>query len=519
MKISDRLKELPDRLKNGFQKLPDRLKDGFTDRLKSGFKDRIKDRFPDRFQDGSTESFKDGSTGRFADRFSEGRERLQERRRLRRSSSSMIILLGFLGVILLGTLLLLLPFSSADPGCASFGDAIFTATSATCVTGLVVRDTATTWTFFGQVVILALIQVGGMGVVTVAVAISTIMGRRIGYSERSTMQASISAPQVGGIVKFTRFILAGTAIIELAGAALLAPVFIADFGPAKGLWYALFHSVSAFCNAGFDLMGVNGQFSSMTSYQSNGYVNLVLMLLIIIGGIGFLTWNEIRTHGIHLRRYRLQSKVALAVTAVLLTAPVLWFFFFEFQDLPAGERLLTCLFTTVTTRTAGFNTADFSQLSETGLMLMILLMVIGGCPGSTAGGMKTTTVAVLFCSAYSLFRHQQSTHIFQRRIPDETVRSAATLLVMYLTLAVGGAMAISALEDVPMMTALFETGSAVATVGLSLGLTPTLGTVSRLILIVLMYIGRVGGLTIIFATVSERRGREERFPQEKLTVG
>ena len=449
------------------------------------------------------------------------RDRLQDRRRDRRrhSSSSQIILVGFLGTILLGTLLLMLPFASAQPGSVPFVDALFTATSATCVTGLVVRDTATCWTLFGQVVILILIQIGGMGVVTMAVAISTIMGRRIGFAERSTMKESISAPQVGGIVKFTRFILTATGIIELTGAALLAPVFIGEFGIARGLWYALFHAVSAFCNAGFDLMGVKEEFSSLTSYQTNVWVNVVVMLLIIIGGLGFLTWNEIRTHGIHLRRYRLQSKVALSVTAVLLIVPTIYFFSCEFAELPAGERFLTALFTTVTTRTAGFNTADFGTLSETGLMAMILLMVIGGCPGSTAGGMKTTTVAVLFFSAYSLFRHQQSTHIFQRRIAEETVRSAATLLVMYVTLSVFGAMAISYMEDVPMMTALFETGSAVATVGLSLGLTPTLGLASRLILIALMYIGRVGGLTIIFATVSERRGREERFPMEKLTVG
>ena len=446
----------------------------------------------------------------------------QEKRRAtarRRASSSQIIIVGFLLVILSGTLLLLLPFASKAPGSVSLIEALFTAASATCVTGLVVLDTATTWTIFGQVVILLLIQIGGMGVVTMGVAISVIMRRRIGLSERSTMQASISAPQVGGIVKFTKFILFTTAAIELAGALLLAPVFIRDFGLLRGLWYALFHSVSAFCNAGFDLMGVNEPFSSMTSYAANPYVNVVLMALIVIGGLGFLTWHDLKENGLHWARYRMQTKVVFSVTAVLLVVPTLYFFLCEYQSLPAGQRLLASAFTSVTARTAGFNTVDFGALSETGQMAMIILMVIGGSSGSTAGGMKTTTVAVLIFSAFSLFRQQQSTHMFKRRIPEETVRSAATLLLLYVSASVLGAMAISYMEGVPMMTALFETASAVATVGLSLGLTPTLGPGSRLIIIALMYIGRVGGLTIIFATVQQRKGNEERFPVEKITVG
>ena len=437
----------------------------------------------------------------------------------RRGSSSQIILLGFLSVILTGTLLLMLPFSSKAQGSVGFFNALFTATSATCVTGLVVLDTATTWTLFGQAVILLLIQVGGMGVVTISIAISVIARRRIGLSERSTMQASISAPQVGGIVKFTKFILFTTAVIELTGAALLAPVFIRDFGFARGLWYSLFHAVSAFCNAGFDLMGVNGPFSSMTAYAANPYVNLVLMALIVIGGLGFLSWHDLKENGRHWSRYRIQTKVVFSVTAVLIIVPTLYFFLCEYQDLPAGQRLLASAFSSVTARTAGFNTVDFGEMSETGQMAMIILMIIGGSSGSTAGGMKTTTVAVLLFSALSLFRQQQSTHLFRRRIPEETVRSAATLLLMYVVTSIFGAMAISSLEGVPMMTALFETSSAVATVGLSLGLTPSLHLPSRLIIIFLMYIGRVGGLTIIFAAVQQRKGNEERYPVEKITVG
>ena len=437
----------------------------------------------------------------------------------RHFTSSQIIILGFAAAILLGSLLLMLPVSTRDGQGASFWDALFTSTSAVCVTGLVVRDTATYWSLFGQAVILTLIQIGGMGVVTLAVAITIISGRRIGLKQRSTMQEAISAPKVGGIVRLTGFIIRMTVLFELAGAAVMAPVFIGEFGPAKGLWYGVFHAISAFCNAGFDLMGVRSPFSSLTSFAANPVINIAVMLLIIIGGIGFTAWDDIRANGLHVHRYRMQSKVVLTSTLLLIALPALYFAFFEFGGLPAGERLLVSLFQAVTPRTAGFNTADLTLMSETGLAIVILLMLVGGSPGSTAGGMKTTTLAVLVSTAVSVFRRKKHTHFFGRRIPDETVRSAATILTMYLTLFLAGGCIISRVEGLPLSTCLFETASAVGTVGLTLGITPQLSLLSRGILILLMYFGRVGGLTLIFATVSGKACTTARLPEEKLTVG
>ena len=437
----------------------------------------------------------------------------------RHFTSFQVIILGFFSVILLGSLLLMLPFSTRDGQGASFADGLFTATSAVCVTGLIVHDTATYWSEFGQAIILTLIQIGGMGVVTIAVAIAVASGRKIGLMQRSTMQEAISAHQVGGIVRLTKFILKTSISIELLGALLLAPVFCKDFGIFKGLWYSVFHSISAFCNAGFDLIGVREPFSSLTSYASNPIVNFTIMALIITGGLGFVTWADIKKNKFHFRKYNMQSKVILTVTAGLLIIPAIYFFFCEFSGLPLGQRILSSLFQSVTPRTAGFNTADLTLLTETGLMLMIILMLIGGSPGSTAGGMKTTTVAVLFSSALAVFRKQDSAHFFSRRIPDNAVKNAATILMMYLTLFLGGGMVISYIEEVPLMSALFETSSAIGTVGLSLGLTPSLGMVSKLILILLMFFGRVGGLTLIFAALSERNTFGSRYPQEKITVG
>ena len=437
----------------------------------------------------------------------------------RRFSSAQMIAFGFLLVILTGTLALMLPAATRGGESASFGDAFFTATSAVCVTGLVVQDTATYWSQFGQLVILLLIQIGGMGVVTVAVAIAMVSGRKIGLMQRSTLQEAISAPHVGGIVRLTGFILKMTLLIELLGAAVMAPVFCRDFGFWRGLWYALFHAVSAFCNAGFDLLGVRAPFSSLTSYDSQPVINLTVMLLIIVGGLGFLTWDDIKTHGRHFKRYRMQSKVILAVTAALLVLPVLYFYFCEFSGVPAGKRIWLALFQSVTPRTAGFNTADLNQLTQTGQSIVILLMLIGGSPGSTAGGMKTTTLAVLLATASAVFRGRESAQCFRRRIAWDAVRYAVTILLLYTVLVLAGGLTISRLEQLPVLTCLFEAASAIGTVGLSLGITAQLGAVSRLILIALMFIGRVGGLTLVFAAFSGSHKASSKLPLEKITVG
>ena len=437
----------------------------------------------------------------------------------KRLSSSQIIILGFAGAILFGSILLTLPFSTRDGHGALFSDALFTATSAVCVTGLVVQDTATYWSTFGQAVIIALIQIGGMGVVTVAIAISSFSGKQISLKQRSTMQEAISAHKVGGIVRLTGFIIKMTIFFELLGAVIMAPTFCKEFGVLKGIWYAVFHSISAFCNAGFDLMGAKTPYSSLTYFVDNPVINFVIMSLIIIGGIGFMTWDDIKVNKHHVRKYRMQSKVILITTVLLISLPALYFFLFEFGDKPMGERIWSSLFQSVTPRTAGFNTADLTQISETGTAITIMLMLIGGSPGSTAGGMKTTTLAVLFSTAISVFRRREHTHFFGRRVNDDTIRNAATILMMYVILFLTGGFLISHIESLPLLTCLYETASAIGTVGLTLGITPNLEIASQIILIVLMYIGRVGGLTLIFSALSGNQGNTARLPQEKITVG
>ena len=443
----------------------------------------------------------------------------QKRQRQKHITSFQIIILGFLFIIGLGSLLLMLPFATKSGKSPAFSDALFTATSAVCVTGLVVFDTATYWSAFGQMVILLLIQIGGMGIVTVAVSVATLSGRKIGLMQRSTMQESISAHHVGGIVRLTVLILKITASVELMGVAMLMPIFCKEFGFLKGLWYSVFHSISAFCNAGFDLMGTKGEFSSLTSYSSNPFLNIVIIILIVIGGVGFLTWEDIKNNKWKIRKYRMQSKVIILVTGVLIILPAIFFFFFEFSYLPLGERILCSFFHSVTPRTAGFNTVNMNILSDTGKTLTIVLMIIGGSPGSTAGGMKTTTVAVLFSTAISVFRKKESVQMFKRRIVPEAIRNACTVFLMYVSLFVLAGMIISRVENLPILTSLFETASAIGTVGLTLGITPHLSVISQLILIGLMFFGRAGGLTIVFAAHTGTVTNISKYPQEKITVG
>lgn len=440
-------------------------------------------------------------------------------RRKRYLSSFQIIIIGFASLIIVGALLLMLPFASKSGAVTPFDEALFTSTSAVCVTGLVVHDTASYWSVFGQAVILILIQIGGMGVVTVAASFAMLAGRKISLMQRNTMREAIAAPKTGGIVKLTGFIIKVTFAIELVGAVIMMPVFYRDFG-ARGIWMAVFHSISAFCNAGFDIMGtVEAPYASMTAYHTDPVINIILMLLIIFGGIGFLTWDDVRANRLHLKRYRMQSKVILVTSAVLIIFPALYFFFNEYIGLPLSDRIFTSLFQSVTTRTAGFNTADLTALSGAGQGIFIVLMLIGGSPGSTAGGMKTTTVAVLFLNLIAVFRRKGDAQCFGRRIESEAIRSAATILMMYITLLFGGAVTISLADKLPMGVSLFEAASAVGTVGLTLGVTPSLSLISHIVLILLMFLGRVGGLTFIYATLSTRGNNISKLPQEKITVG
>ena len=371
-----------------------------------------------------------------------------------RLTSFQIIILGFLFLILLGTLLLMLPISQANGNATSFKDALFTSTSATCVTGLVVKNTATYWSLFGKCVILCLIQIGGLGIVTVAMAFSLLGRKKIGLMQRTVMQESISAP-----------------------------------------------------------------YASLTGYVDNLPINIVIMSLILIGGLGFRTWEDVRQNKHHFSRYCLQSKLVLAATAVLIIIPFLYFFFAEFGHYPLKERILAALFTTVSPRTAGFNTVDLNRLSDDGVVMNIMLMLIGGATGSTAGGMKLTTVAVLAISAHSVLHRKKDATAFGRRIGTGVIFDAAAIFSLYFGTCVISAMAISAIEGLPFLKCMFETASAVATVGLTLGITPHLSTLSQLILIVLMFMGRVGGMTLVFATIARRHVIDPLKPEEKVQVG
>ena len=426
--------------------------------------------------------------------------------RKKRLSSFKLIVLGFAAVIFVGALLLMLPVSSVSGTQTPFHEALFTSVSAVCVTGLVVQDTGSYWSSFGQAVILLLIQTGGLGVITVAVSFAILSGRKISLMQRSTMQDAISAPKIGGIVRLTKFSVQGTLFIELLGMTAMLPVFFRDYG-IKGIWMAAFHSVSAFCNAGFDLLGTSSQpFVSLGRYIANPLINLVIMLLIIIGGIGFLTWDDICTHKWHIRRYRVQSKVILWTSALLIIIPAVFFFVVDFTGSSTG------------TRTAGFNTADLTAMTPTSKSVMILLMLIGGSPGSTAGGMKTTTFAVLILNMVATFRQKEDIEIFGRRLDSHAIKNAATIVALYIIFFFIGGIAISSIEHLPLLDCLFETASAVGTVGLTLGITPTLGIPSQLILILLMFFGRVGGLTLIYAAISGKQNGV-KLPLEKITVG
>ena len=425
---------------------------------------------------------------------------------------------SYISFIILGAFLLSLPISSASHTYTNLLTCFFTATSAMCVTGLVVVDTATNWSFFGQTVILILIQLGGMSIILVSASIAMFIGKKIGFSQRATLKDALSLEKVGGIMKFTKFILKGFLIFELLGAILLFPIFKKDFGMLKSIWLSIFHSISAFCNAGFDLMGTREKFSSLDFYKSNLALNIIIMVLIVVGGIGFNVWRDIVKKKNNIRKYSLQTKIVLLTTSILITLPALYFYLFEFNFLQGTNRILASLFQSITTRTAGFNTMDFAKMSEVGKAISIILMLIGGSPGSTAGGMKTTTFAVLIIATIAIFRQENEAHICDRRIEGQTVKNAITIFMLYLCLFIVASFTICILENIPLLDSMFETASAIGTVGLTLGHTPNLSDASRIIIIMMMFLGRVGGLTFIYAIVP-KLDNTKGYISENITIG
>lgn len=437
-------------------------------------------------------------------------------------SPNRAIALGFLGIILAGALLLMLPWANRGGRPLPFLDSLFTAVSATCVTGLVVADTWTQFTLLGQVILLLLIQVGGLGYMTMVLLATRLLGKKIGLRQRSVMAESVSVERLSDAVALLKYILGGTAAIEGAGAALLAVRFIPELGPARGCWYALFHSVSAFCNAGFDLMGFREPYSSLTHYVFDPLVNLTVSTLILSGGLGFLVWRDIARNGVHFRRYRLHSKIMLTATLILTFGGAALFWATErdnlLSDMTAGQRALVSLFQAVSPRTAGFNTVDLAKLTSGGGLLTIALMFIGAGPGSTGGGVKVTTVAVCLLTLASFVRGRREVGAFNRRLDEEQIHRSAAGVTLYMTFIAAGGFLMLANQPFPLQDALFELFSAMSTVGLSTGITRALSPFNRGLLIVMMYCGRIGSLTMMMA-LAQRLPPRVKDPVEHIAVG
>lgn len=440
-----------------------------------------------------------------------------------RVSTTRVIALGFALIIVFGTLLLSLP-AATRTGETDVLTSLFTATSATCVTGLIAADTYQNWTLFGQLVILCMIQVGGLGFMTIGVYIAVLLKRRIGLQERATLHESVNTLEIAGVVRLVKKIVQGAFIIEGTGAVLLAIRFIPRFGIARGIYFSIFHSVSAFCNGGFDLMGIDEAYSSMVAFESDILVNVVLCMLILTGGIGFIVWDDMLKHKWHFKRYLLHSKIVIASTIGLTVIGTFLFLIFENHATLAGmtldQKLLGALFSSVTPRTAGFNTVDVAALSNAGMLLTMLFMFIGGSPGSTAGGAKTTTMVVLLCYAVAMIRSREDINLFGRRLTGDVVKKANAVVVINFSLAFLAACVIMAIQpSLSMPDVVFEVLSAINTVGMTTGITRDLGAVSKIIIAVLMYCGRLGSLSFALVFAKKPASNTVREPQEKIIVG
>lgn len=436
-----------------------------------------------------------------------------------------ILVLGFAVIILLGAVLLSLPIANKSGAPLRFLDALFTATSATCVTGLVVVDTGTNYTLFGQIVILALIQVGGLGFMTMATLISLMLRKRISLKERLILQEAMNQSNIEGIVRLIRKVILYALIIESVGALLFAIRWSFDMPVGQAIYYGIFHAISFFNNAGFDIFGpLTGSFSSLTFYVDDYLVNIVSMGLIILGGIGFVVISDLLEYRSK-RRFSLHSKVVLSMTGFLIVFGALVIFIFEFTNpltlgpLNASGKVLGSFFQSVTPRTAGANTLDIASLRQATQFFVIILMFIGASPGSTGGGIKTTTFAILLGAMIAMIRGKEDIVLFRHRLAMERIFKAITLTMIALFLVIFAAMVLSTTEDYSFLKILFEVTSAFGTVGLSMGLTPYLSTVGKVIIILMMFIGRLGPLTLAYALGPKPEKELFRYPEGKITIG
>lgn len=442
----------------------------------------------------------------------------------RHLSQGQFIAIGFILMILIGAILLDTPMASRSGQSIGFLSALFTATSASCVTGLVVADTATQWTLFGQIVVLILIQIGGLGFISIGVFFSIILRRKIGLRERGLMMESTNALQLGGIVKFARRIVAGTAIVEGVGALLLMIRFIPEFGILKGIWYGIFHSVSAFCNGGFDLMGAKyGKYSSLVAYYDDPLVNIVIMSLIVIGGIGFVVWGDLLKNRWHFKKYLLHTKIVLLMSTILIFGGALLFYWAErngvLKGMSVSGQILSSLFASVTARTAGFNTVDTAAMSGASKLLTTALMFIGGSPGSTAGGIKTTTLFVLLMGVKKNVTGAYGIQAFGKRLEDDALATASIIATLNMGITIITIFIVMGMQPFAMQDVVFEAFSASGTVGITAGITRDLNTVSRILMIMLMYLGRVGSLSFALAFIESKKKPKVMLPKESISIG
>lgn len=442
-----------------------------------------------------------------------------------RMQPTQTIVLVFLALILTGAFLLMLPISSKSNTVTPFIDTLFTATSATCITGLVVYDTFVHWSIFGQLVILSLIQIGGLGFMTIATLISFLLRRRITLRERLLIVESLNQTDIQGVVLLAKRVLFATFTLEILGAIVLSMRFVGQYGIAGGIYRGIFTAVSAFCNAGFDLLGDQGEFCSLTNYVGDYLVNIPIIFLIVTGGLGFYVWIDLYKAR-RFRDFRLHTVLVLGITFILILGGSFFIFLFEHDNpktlasLPLDQKLLASLFQAVTTRTAGFDAIAQGNMTELSKVTSTILMFIGGSPGSTAGGVKTVTMGVLLLSVWSTLRGRRDTTVWGKRIGQATVLRATAVVILGLTMTTAAAMIISYLEDLPFLSCLFETVSAFGTVGLTLGITPDLNSASKLILIFLMYLGRVGILTMTYALAIKMDDKTKiRYPEAKVMIG
>lgn len=438
---------------------------------------------------------------------------------LLRASPAQILVLGFAAVIFTGAILLMLPIATAPGEHTDFLTSLFISTSAVCVTGLVVVDTGTHWSTFGQAVIMLLIQVGGLGFMTMATLFFIVMGRRIGLRERLLIQESLNQINVQGIVGLARKVLIFTFGTEALFAALMTVGFARDFGWGNGLWLGVFHAVSAFNNAGFDLLG---EFRSLTGYVADPIINLSVTTLIILGGLGFSVVMDLSRFR-RTKKLSVHSKMVLLISSILILGGMVIFSVLEWSNvlaaLPLGGKLWAAYFQGVAPRTAGFNTVDIAGLKTATQFLIIILMFIGASPGSTGGGIKTTTFGLLATAVWSLSKGREDVELFRRRIPAWQVYKALAIVLLGIALVTIVTLILSVTEKADFLSVLFETVSAFATVGLSMGLTPKLSEFGKVLIILTMFAGRLGPLTLAFALTQRRNKNTIRYPEEKILVG